>query len=198
MSERVLHGLAVSGGVAIGPAFVLAATGPDPSAEGVEAALAALGRVADELGRSAARLAAQGRETDAEIIEANRLMAEDPTLAADVAEAAGRRSASAALRLATERRADALAALEDPLLAARAADVRELGRRAVRALGGTGAPEPPPQPSIVVASDLGPAELVDLRLEEGFVLGIALAEGSATAHAAIIARSLSVPMVAPW
>src|SRR5439155_24474685 len=82
------------------------------------------------------------------------------------------------------------------LLAARAADVRELGRRAVRALGGAGAPEPPPQPSIVVASDLGPAELVDLRLEEGFVLGIALAEGSATSHAAIIARSLGVPMVA--
>src|SRR6266576_283269 len=80
-------------------------------------------------------------------------MAEDPTLAADVAELAGGRSASAALRIATNRRADVLAALDDPLLAARAADVRELGRRAVRALSGIGAAEPPPQPSIVVARE---------------------------------------------
>jgi phosphoenolpyruvate-protein kinase (PTS system EI component) len=196
MSEVLLSGLAVSVGVAVGPAFPLAepvdAEGPDD----LDAALAALARVAQELARTAERLRAQGRGTQAEIIEANRLMAEDPTLAADVTELAARRSASAALRIATDRRADALAALDDPLLAARAADVRELGRRAVRALGGAGAPEPPPQPSIVVARDLGPAELVDLRLEEGFVLGIALAEGSATSHAAIIARSLGVPMVA--
>jgi phosphoenolpyruvate-protein kinase (PTS system EI component) len=37
---------------------------------------------------------------------------------------------------------------------------------------------------------------VDMQLEDGLVLGIALAEGSATSHAAIIARSLGVPMVA--
>ena len=196
MTEVVLSGLAVSVGVAVGPAFTLAEPVADEDADGVDAALEALARIAQELGRTAERLRAQGRETQAEIIEANQLMAEDPTLAADVAELAGGRSASAALRIATNRRADALAALDDPLLAARAADVRELGRRAVRALGGAGAPDPPPRPSIVVASDLGPAELVDLRLEEGFVLGIALAEGSATSHAAIIARSLGVPMVA--
>jgi phosphoenolpyruvate-protein kinase (PTS system EI component) len=89
-----------------------------------------------------------------------------------------------------------LAALDDPLLAGRAADVRELGRRAIRALSGDVAAEPPSRPSVVVATEVGPAELVDLRLEEGLVLAIALAEGSATTHAAIMARSLGVPMVA--
>jgi phosphoenolpyruvate-protein kinase (PTS system EI component) len=195
MSELVLSGLAVSGGVAVGPAFSIA----EPvacGADGPDMALAALARVAQELARTAERLRVQGRETQAEIIEANQLMAADPTLAADVAELAASRPAAAALRIATDRQADALAALDDPLLAARAADVRELGRRAIRALGGAGAPEPPPQPSIVVARDLGPAELVDLGLDEGLVLGIALAEGSATSHAAIIARSLGAPMVA--
>jgi len=122
--------------------------------------------------------------------------AERARVLADVAELADRLPAAAALRTATERRADMLAALEDPLLAARAADVRELGRRALRALSGGGAAEPPPRPSIVVARELGPAEIVDLRLEEGLVLGIALAEGAATSHAAIMARSLGVPMVA--
>jgi phosphoenolpyruvate-protein kinase (PTS system EI component) len=196
MSECVLHGLAVSGGVAIGPAFVLAAAGPDPLIEGSEAALLALDRVAAELGRTAARLDAQGRQTDAEIIEANRLMAEDPSLRSEVAELALEQPAAAALRAATDRQAAVLAALDDPLLAGRAADVRELGRRAIRALSGDGGAEPPARPSIVVAPELGPAELVDLRLEEGLVLAVALADGSATSHAAIMARSLGVPMVA--
>jgi multiphosphoryl transfer protein len=196
VSEVVLSGLAVSGGVAFGAAFTVAEPVDVQGAEGVDAALAALARVAQELGRTAERLRTQGRETQAEIIAANQLMAADPTLAADVAELAVSLPASTALRRATDRRADALAALDDPLLAARAADVLELGRRAVRALAGAGSPDPPSQPSIVVARDLGPAELVDLRLDEGFVLGIALAEGSATSHAAIIARALGVPMVA--
>jgi phosphoenolpyruvate-protein kinase (PTS system EI component) len=196
MSERVLAGLAVSGGVVVGSAFVLSEPGEDSGDDGAEVAAAALTRIAAELGRTAERLGAQGREIQAEIIEANRMMAEDPSLLADVIELAASLPAAAALRAATERRADLLAALSDPLLAARAADVRELGRRAVRALSGVGAAEPPPQPSIVVARELGPAELVDLRLEEGLVLGIALAEGAATSHAAIMARSLGVPMVA--
>ena len=81
--------------------------------------------------------------------------------------------AAAALRAATERRADLLAALSDPLLAARAADVRELDRRgAPRTLSASAQPSPGGQPSIVVARELDPAELVDLRLEEGLVLGI--------------------------
>src|SRR5260370_33828303 len=123
-------------------------------------------------------------------------MAEDPSLLREVEALAAELPAAEALRAATERHAAVLASLDDPLLAARAADVRELGRRAVRALTGVGAAEPPPQPSIVVARELGPAELVDLRLEEGLVLGIALAEGAATSHAAIMARSLGAPMVA--
>jgi phosphoenolpyruvate-protein kinase (PTS system EI component) len=196
MSERVLPGLAVSGGVAVGSAFMVVEPGEDHAADRPDDALAALARVAQELGRTAERLAVQGREIQAEIIEANRMMAEDPSLLAEVAELAATVPAAAALRTATERRAEILGALHDPLLAARAADVRELGRRAVRALGGAGAAEPPPEPSIVVARELGPAELVDLRLEEGLVLGIALAEGAATSHAAIMARSLGVPMVA--
>ena len=193
MTEKALTGLAVSGGVAIGPARALV----EPVSDGAgDDPLGALERVAAELGRTAERLASQGRHDEAEIIAANRLMAEDPSLAAEVAELARRSSAAEALRTAIERRARLLAALEDPHLAARAADVRELGRRAVRALSGAAAAEPLERPSIVVARELGPAELIDLGLEEGLVLGIALAEGSATSHAAIMARSVGVPMVA--
>ncbi len=201
MSELVLHGLAVSGGVAIGPAFVPPAFVPAaPSREAVDggppAALAALAQVAAELGATATRLAAAGRAAEAEIIDANRLMAEDPSLRSEVEALARDRPAAAALVAATERQAAMLAALDDPLLAGRAADVRELGRRAIRALTGGGALHAPARPSIVVAPEVGPAELVDLRLEDGLVLGFALSAGSATSHAAIIARSYGVPMVA--
>jgi phosphoenolpyruvate-protein kinase (PTS system EI component) len=196
MTERGLRGVVVSPGVGVGPAFVPPEPVAAPEGGGPEAALAALARVAGELARTEERLAAQGLDAEAEILASNRLMAEDPSLVQEVEALASALPAAEALRAATERHAAALAALDDPLLSARAVDVRELGRRALRALSGGGAADAPVSPSIVVARELGPAELLDLRLEEGLVLGIALAEGSATSHAAIIARSLGVPMVA--
>ncbi len=191
MTERRLRGVVVSPGVAIGPAYL-----PTEPEAGDGDPLAALARVAEEYGAAQERLAAGGRDDEAEILAANRLMAEDPSLLGEVETLAATLPASEALRQATDRHADALAALGDSLLSARAADVRELGRRAVRALSGAGTAERPPLPSIVVARELGPAELLDLGVEERLVLGIALAEGSATSHAAIIARSLGIPMVA--
>ena len=195
MNERALRGVAVSAGVAVGPAFVAPEPVAAPEGGGPAAALAALAGVAAELGRTEARLAAQGLGAEAEILAANRLMAEDPSLVQEVEALAAGQPPAEALRHATERHAAALASLDDELLSARAADVRELGRRAIRALSG-GVPAAPLWPSVVVARELGPAELLDLRLEEGLVLGVALVEGSATSHAAIIARSLGVPMVA--
>jgi phosphoenolpyruvate-protein kinase (PTS system EI component) len=196
MTERELRGVVVSAGIAVGPAFVMAELIGAPGGGGPDAALTALARVAAELARTEARLAAQGLNTEAEILAANRLMAEDPSLVLEVEELAVGLPPAEALRRATERHAAGLASLDDPLLSARAADIRELGRRAIRALSGGVAAAAPLRPSIVVARELGPAELLDLRLEEGLVLGVVLAEGSATSHAAIIARSLGVPMVA--
>src|SRR5437762_56351 len=45
---------------------------------------------------------------------------------------------------------------------------------------------------IVVAEDLGPADVADVQ---GWACAAALAGGGPTAHAAIVARSLGVPMV---
>ena len=99
----------------------------------VQRARAALGAAAAELDALADRLAADGRGDEAEIIRAGVLMAHDPVLVDDVERAVldGRR-APAALEAATARHAAAIAALGDATLAARAEDVRSLGRRAVR------------------------------------------------------------------
>ncbi len=80
------------------------------------------------------------------------------------------------------------------MLAGRASDVRELGRRAARIADGSAAQLLVEAESILLARDLGPAEIAELELGEGRIVGVALSEGSATAHAAIVARSLGLPM----
>jgi phosphoenolpyruvate-protein kinase (PTS system EI component) len=190
MSERELRGLAASGGVAIGRALVWHDAEP---ATGDGDPLAALEAVAAELAQGADRFRAAGLEDEAGILETNKLMVEDPALRLEVERLGADLGPAEALLQATARHAELLAALADPMLAARATDVRQLGIRAVRALAGTTMPAPT-EGSILITRDLGPADVADLRLEEGLVLGIALAEGAATSHAAIMARAFGVPM----
>ena len=216
MSERVLSGAPASPGLAIGHARLLsdpsdgAARDPDPAREApaeTEHACAALRDAAAELERIAGALRDDGRPDDAEIVETGVLMAADPLLesAVSVAVMERGRSAAAALLEATEEHALVIASLPDPVLAARADDVRSLGRRAARIAAG--APEPgangeravrastrsPGSAFILVADDLGPADVA----EHGDQLaGIALSGGGVTAHAAIVARSLGIPMTA--
>ena len=87
MARTVLRGLGASPGVAVGRAVVVreveASTAPPDQA----VALAALEQAAAELGRAAEGLRNAGLADEAEILEANRLMAEDPSLAASVARA---------------------------------------------------------------------------------------------------------------
>jgi len=191
MSERELCGLAASGGVAIGHALVW--RDDVSTATGAGDPIAALEAVAAELGEMAARFRSAGLEDEAQILESNRLMVEDPTLRLEVERLASELEPGEALRQATAIHADALATIPDPMLAARATDVRQLGIRAVRSLAGAELPCAT-RPSVLVARDLGPADVTDLRLEDGDILGIALAEGSATSHAAIMARAFGVPM----
>jgi phosphoenolpyruvate-protein phosphotransferase len=196
MTERELLGLSAAGGVAVGRALVLRDVEADANGSGgAEEALDALARVAADLGKVAARLRAEGRVEEADILEANQLMAEDPSLAEEVRSLAAQTSAVGAVLQATERHAAQLEAIPDPMLAARAADVRRLGVRAARVLTGTPALTTPLRPTIVIAHDLGPADMVELDLGGGRICGLALAAGGATSHAAIMARALGLPMV---
>ena len=147
MSERVLSGAPASPGLAIGHARVLShpSEGPardpgptrPPEAE-AEHALAALRGAAEELERIAAGLRDDGRSEDAEIVATGALMAADPLLDSAVSAAVMERgrSAAAALLEATDEHAAIIASLPDALLAARADDVRSLGRRAARIADG--------------------------------------------------------------
>jgi phosphoenolpyruvate-protein kinase (PTS system EI component) len=190
----VLRGLGASPGIAVGRALVVREAAVSVAPPDVGAALAALTAAAAELSAAAGDLRRAGLGDEAEILETNCLMAEDPVLAAGVSTLGARLSPADALRGATEEHARLLAALPDPLLAARAADVRELGHRAARIAEGLPRPAVQDGDTILVARELGPAEVAELDLGEGRIVAVALAEGSATSHAAIVARSLGVPM----
>jgi multiphosphoryl transfer protein len=194
MARTMLHGLGASPGVAVGRAVVVSEVEASTAPPDEALALAALEQAGAELGCAAEGLRNAGLAEEAEILEANQLMAEDPSLGATVRELATQLAPAEALRAAAEQFASVLAALPDPVLAGRASDVRELGRRAARIADGSAAQPLTETDSILLARDLGPAEIAELELGEGRIVGVALIEGSATAHAAIVARSLGLPM----
>ena len=195
MGEHVLSGTPASPGVAVGVAWrleeALSTVAPAGSADHErERAVKALAGAADALERLASGLP----PGEAAIVEANALMASDPALLSAVEKAIecdGLAAPTAIIR-ATGAYADMIAAIPDETLAARADDVRSLGRRAARLAGEPRAASPPGRELIVIARDLGPADVAELAPS---LAGVALTGGGATAHAAIVARSLGTPMI---
>ena len=105
------------------------------------------------------------------------------------------RSAGWAWQHVYEDRAGILASMKDAVLAARASDLRDAGRRVLKLLAETIEDEPqlPDQPVILVADDLTPSDTA--RLDPKFALGLCTAGGGPTSHTSIIARSLDIPAV---
>ncbi len=100
----------------------------------------------------------------------------------------------AAIRAAGEQFAAEYRAIGDELLAARATDILDVAGRIADRLTGSHAAAPVlERPSIIAAADLTPSLTATLPRDR--MLGIALAEGSATAHAAILARAYGIPAV---
>jgi phosphoenolpyruvate-protein phosphotransferase len=138
----------------------------------------------------------EGHPDEAAIFEAQAAIARDPALIAMATERIkdGHDDAIAAVLSASEAFAEQLRSLDDELLAARAADVFDVGDRIARRLAGTGQPTVGlDRPAIVVADDLPPSLTATLPRDR--LLGIALAGSSPTAHAAILARAYGIPAV---
>ena len=80
----------------------------------------------------------------------------------------------------------------NPLLAGRAADLREIERRVLVAMVGAEAAAPELfEASILVADDIGVGELS--RLPSQRIAGLSTARGGATSHVSILARALGIP-----
>lgn len=86
--------------------------------------------------------------------------------------------------------------IDDPLLADRMHDLEDLANRLLRIVSGqmgTAAQMGLRQDTILIARNLGPAEL--LEYDKRRLKGVILEEGSLTAHVTIVARAMGVPVL---
>ena len=86
--------------------------------------------------------------------------------------------------------------IDDPLLADRMHDLEDLSNRLLRIVSGqlgTAAQQGLRSDAILVARNLGPAEL--LEYDRRRLKGVILEEGSLTAHVVIVARAMGIPVL---
>ncbi|WP_224360615.1 phosphoenolpyruvate--protein phosphotransferase [Hyalangium versicolor] len=156
----------------------------------------ALARVGRELEALIAKGGA-GESSRTEIFRAHLSLLDDPELTeAAYREVAEGRSAAWAWHKAVEQHARVLHELDDPLLAERVGDLRDIERRVIGQLTGKGSSRVPaqlPKDAILVADELLPSELA--VIPPGQLSGICMARGGPTSHAAILAAGMGIPAV---
>jgi len=203
MTEKNFRGIPASDGIAVGQVFCYVPVKLDIP-------VCAAGSVDEEMARfEAARVCARkelqglydviekraGKE-EASIFEAHQEMLSDPALEGKVHEYVEiGLTVERALVKATEALASLLSGMDNELFAARALDVKDVGRRILRIL--LGLPDTAlaavVEPSIIIAEDLTPSDTASLDPE--LTLGFITAQGGLTSHSAILARTLGLPAI---
>jgi phosphocarrier protein FPr len=195
-------GIAASPGLAIGVIrqyrhrkIVVEVTAKDPQEEekqlhrAVAAAQAELEQLYEEVRERAGA-------ADAAIFRAHAAFLDDPELIEEtVTTIKEGHSAGWSWQKAVQERVETMKTVQDALIAARAADLNDVGTRVLKLLGGVLDDEPfvPDEQVILLADDLTPSDTA--TLDPSCVLGFCTASGGPTSHTAIIARSLKIPAV---
>jgi phosphotransferase system enzyme I (PtsP) len=105
-------------------------------------------------------------------------------------------TAEAAIERVQQRTRMRMRQIDDPLLADRMHDLEDLSNRLLRTVSGqigTAASKGLRGDAILIARNLGPAEL--LEYDKRRLKGVILEEGSLTAHVVIVARAMGVPVL---
>ena len=207
--ERRLTGIGASVGICLGPAHVVEGGGLDVPVRriavrevaGEQARFAAAVEAARTevagLAERAETLPAPARDELAFLLEAHLQMLTGSRLVRGVHRRIGaaRVNAEAAVKAEHTAIAAAFKAMEDPYLAARAQDVREVAARLIRQL--TSAPSRAfadlSDGAVLIAEELTPADIA--LLDPARVGGFATELGGPQGHTAIMARSLGLPAV---
>jgi phosphotransferase system enzyme I (PtsP) len=133
--------------------------------------------------------------TSFEVLETYRMFADDRGWNRSLEEAVrtGLTAEAAVDRVRNEHRAR-FAKARDPYIKERLHDFEDLANRLLRVLAGDNPGQRDlPDDAILVARNLGPADLLEYPREK--LRGLLLEEGSAASHAAIVARALQIPCV---
>ena len=202
-AAQAIAGIAASPGLAIGTVVRVEAGALEVEdrfgsvAEEAASLDRALAAALAQLAHSAQDARAAGKTEQAAIFDAHTGLLNDADLLAATSRAvvAGHGSAWA-WRQAVAERVAAQRALPDATLAARAADLHDVGERVLRQL--LGRPQEDgaaawPADAILLADDLSPS--VTAQIDTARVRGFCTVRGGPTAHTAILARALGLPAV---
>ena len=208
-----LHGLGVSGGIAIGHAHLVTSTSLEVDhyqipeefiareikrfEKAVKLVRAELNNLEKEIqtthkGEASGEMAA--------FVTVHRMMLDDPSLSETPREVIRRESCNAewALKLQLDELLAQFAEVQDEYLRERKTDVRQVAERIVAALSGQISDVPEKlreraEDTILVAHDLSPADVILFKDHQvaAFVTDV----GGLTSHTAILARSLAIPAI---
>jgi phosphotransferase system enzyme I (PtsP) len=196
-----IEGVQLNAGIAVGRAVL-----HEPRvvitrvvAESVEAErerfLEALVQVQTEIDRMLSADDLQGGE-ERDILETFRMFSEDRGWRERITEGIDDGlTAEAAVQHVFDDQRTRMERFTDPYIRERVSDLQDLTNRLLHRLAGRAAVDPStlPDEMIVIARDMGPADLLDY--DRTRLRGVVLEEGSALSHVAIVARALDIPVV---
>jgi len=170
-------------------------------AEDVEAerrrVYSAFGKMRDGIERMAAQAEFGGGGEHEEVLQTYKMFAYDEGWSRRINEAIDSGlTAEAAIERVQQRTRMRMRQIDDPLLRERMHDLEDLSNRLIRIVSGrlgTAAQIGLREDSILIAKNLGPAEL--LEYDRRRLKGVVLEEGSLTAHVTIVARAMGVPVL---
>ena len=199
---KTLHGIPASPGIAIGPAWLYS---PDTPAVFPQLSQLTVGeerqRFSQALELAHSQLDALYEKTSrevnpdaAQIFEIHKMMLEDLDYLESIEDHISQlHTAEQAVSVTGQEFAQMLADMDDEVMQARSADVRDITRRLLGILTGQSAQPPLTAPGVVCAWDLFPSDT--MQLPRQLVLGFVTEQGSHTSHTAILARTLGIPAV---
>ncbi|GLV54564.1 phosphoenolpyruvate--protein phosphotransferase [Dictyobacter sp. S3.2.2.5] len=201
-ARETIHGISAAPGIVFGSvktyvhrAAKIEDEAGDPIEEG-EKLQQALNTSQKELAQLHADVSARSGASQAAIFEAHsEFLSDSSILQQTISLIYQGHSAAWSWNQAIQERVESLQQLRDPVLAGRAADLRDVGTRVQNHLTGTQQQEIQldNHPVILVADDLAPSDTA--TLDPQGVLGFCTVGGGPTSHTAIIARSLGIPAI---
>ena len=199
---KILQGQGVSKGIEKGTiyfyhrvsAVVEQQMAQDPAAEHARLE-AARAQAMEQLEAMAEKARAQAGDDAAILFETHAMFLEDEDFTGAMDEQLDEGyTAEYAAQQAGEQFAAMLAAMDDPYMQARAADVRDVTGRLLNILTGVAEGGINSEvPVILAADDLAPSETI--QLDKSKILAIATQGGSGNSHTAILARTMGIPAV---
>lgn len=154
----------------------------------------ALTAVAEILRESIEKLKSKDMKEQAAIMEAHRMMVQDPMMADNImAKIEELGNAPQAVLKAAEEQAVMFEQMEDEYFAARAVDLRDVGKRVAKYILGVKEPEIGDEKVILCGREIEPSVIAGMETEK--ITGVLLGSGSTTAHAVIIAKARAIPTI---